>query len=378
MTKTKKKARIVLTGGHLSPLFATLDVLLGKVDILVIGRKHALEGDKVFSLEYKILTERKIPFKPIISGRWQRKWTRYTLPSLFKFPLGFFQSFFILRNFKPDVVVSFGGYISLPVVLGAFIHRIPVVLHEQTLEAGFSNKISSIFANKICISWESSIKFFPKQKIVLTGNPVRKFNSAEQNKNSNFKIDKEDGSLIYITGGSLGSHVINLLVEGRIEKLLEKFRVFHQTGDAWEYKDFERLQRLKSSLSKNLQERYFLTKFVDPSFVGRVIKQADLVVCRCGINTITELIFFSKPALLIPLPYSQDNEQIKNALFFEKIGLGKVVFQKNLTSQKLYEIIIPMMDNIKEYQKAREKAGILVKNDAAEEIAKVVLSATRK
>lgn len=350
--------KVVITGGHLAPLLAVLEAFSKKDKILIIGRKHAFEGDKALSLEYQTLRRKHLPFVSISAGRLQRIWTRYTFFSIFKFPLGFLQAVLILRHFRPNVVLSFGGYVSLPVTLAAFFLRLPVVIHEQTLEVGLANRISSLFAKKICLSWESSRKFFPKSKTVLTGNPIRKF-----------KVGREDGEfpMIYVTGGSAGSHTINVLVEGCVKKLLEKYRVFHQTGGALKYHDFDRLQRLKKSFNKTIREKYTLTKFVNPSDIGSILQNADLVVCRSGINTITELIFLGKPSLLIPLPYSQNNEQMKNALFLKNLGLSEVLPQINLTVEKLYQKILLMMKNIKRYQKSQETKK-LVKKDAAQKI----------
>lgn len=365
--------KIVLTGGHISPLLSVLDVLSKKADILVIGRKYSFEGDKVLSLEYQTLKERNVLFKEISAGRLQRKLTEHTLLSLAKFPAGLVQSLLILRKYKPNAVTSFGGYVSLPVVFAAFILNIPIIIHEQTFAAGFSNKLASFLARKVCISWESSTKFFPKKKTVLTGNPIRNFNSV--NEELNFKINKENGPLIYITGGSSGSHAINELVEGCLERLLEKFQVFHQTGDSLEYKDFDRLLEIKNKLPENLQKKYVLAKFVDPSLVGGLIEQSDLVISRSGMNTVTELIYYSKPSYLIPLPYSGRNEQMENAAFFKNLGLGEIGIQNKLTPDKLLEKINIMFKNLEKYKSVKSKN--LIKEDAAEKIANVVLSISK-
>lgn len=359
--------KIVITGGHLSPLLAVFDALPSDFSVLVIGRKHALEGDKAVSLEYQALLDRNIYFKEISAGRLQRKWTQHTLFSLFKFPYGFFQAFIIIKEFAPDVVLSFGGYVSLPVTLAAFLLGIPVVVHEQTLGAGLTNRIASIWARKACISWESSRRFFPKSKTVFTGNPIRKY----QISNIEYQISNEKIPLIYITGGSTGSHAINVLVEGCLENLLKNYKVIHQTGDAHKYRDFVRLENLKESLSKKLKARYHLVKFIKPEEVGAVLSKADLVVSRSGINTTTELLFFDKPSLLIPLPYSQDNEQLKNAYFLRDAGLAEVAFQENLNSDNLFELIASMVKNKDKY-KAAQSYKDMVRMDAAERIVDIL------
>lgn len=363
--------KLVITGGHLSPLLAVLDALPSDFSVLVIGRKHALEGDKAVSLEYQALLDRNISFREISAGRLQRKWTQYTLFSLFKFPYGFFQAFIILKEFAPDAVLSFGGYVSLPITLACLLLGIPVVCHEQTLGVGLANRIASIWARKVCISWESSRSFFPKQKTVFTGNPIRKFNPPAGG--SEFRIQKTNEKLpiIYITGGSVGSHVINVLVEGCLENLLKKYKVIHQTGDARKYRDFERLEKLKESLGKTLKARYHLTKFVKPEDTGSVLSKADLVVSRSGINTVTELLFFEKPSLLIPLPYSQDNEQLENAYFLRDAGLAEVAFQKNLNPSALFELIVSMIKKKNNY-KAAQSYKDMVRVDAAGRIVDIL------
>ena len=365
--------KIVIVGGHLSPALAVIENLPKDTEVLFIGRKYVFEGDKTLSLEYRTITKQNIPFASISTGRWQRKFTKHTIPSLFKIPYGVVQSFLILRKFKPDVVLSLGGYLSIPVVLSAFILRIPIIIHEQTLEEGLSNRLMKHFAKKICISWESSRKFFPKGKTILTGNPVRRFKINELQ----FKIMKEDQSLqiIYITGGSAGSQFINSMVEGSIKELLRKFIVIHQTGDTQEYKDFDRLNILKNSLPIHLKSRYFPIKFVDPNEVGSILNKADLVVSRAGINTITELIFFKKPSLLIPIPFSQRNEQVKNALFLKSLGLAEVFYQDALDSKKFLRFIEEMFNNINRYKilnPASPNLGERAQNDGREAAQKII------
>ena len=256
---------------------------------------------------------------------------------------------------------------SLPVVFASFLRSIPIVIHEQTLEAGLANRIAARFATKICISWESSRRFFPAEKTVLTGNPIRKFQI------SNYKYPMSNGrkKLIYVTGGSLGSHAINLLIDGCIERLLDEHLIYHQTGDAREFNDFERLENRKKQLSELKQSRYTLTKFVSADDIGVLLKQADLVVGRSGINTVSELLYFEKSAILIPLPFSQRKEQKKNALFLERIGLAKVVEQDGLTSEILYSQI---EERLRHKLTPTKEVGVLsnLLQKAAENVVKVI------
>lgn len=364
--------KVVIIGGHLTPALAVIEELSKDAGILYIGRKHAIEGDKSVSLEYSTITSKNIPFVDLKTGRLQRAVSRHILTSLSKIPVGFVQSLLALKKFGPDVVVGFGGYISFPVILAAKTLKIPVVIHEQTLEIGFANKLVSRFADKICISFNSSKKFFPEEKVILTGNPVR---STVIKPTKKINIER-NGPLIFITGGSLGSHFINQLVENSLTKLVDKYTIVHQVGDARDFKDFEKLSILKEGLNNNKRGRYVISKFLSPEEIGSILKMADLVVSRAGINTISELILLEKPALLIPIPFSQKNEQLKNAVFFKELGLGEIEEQKNLTAEEFSEKINDMMENIQKY-KILESIDVLPKN-AAKKIVEVIYAAKKE
>lgn len=365
--------KIAVIGGHISPALACIDALPQNTSVVFIGRKRALEGDKAGSLEEKVVTGRGIPFFPITTGRLQRKVTKHTVLSLLKLPIGVQQALSILKKTNPDVILSFGSYVSLPVIFAASIAHIPTVIHEQTLEAGLANKLAAKLAAKICISWESSRKFFPKEKTILTGNPIRKFPIP----NFQFQISNKDLPLIYITGGSLGSHAINVLVEGCIEKLLDTHVVFHQTGDAREFGDYERLEEKKKHLPENKQNRYTLKKFVSLDDVAFLFRSADLIVGRSGINTVSELLYFEKKALLIPLPFSQRNEQRKNAIFLQDNGIAKVVEQDAITSESLYAHIQDVIKHPLNPSKEVDTLRNLLQN-AANNVVEVVVNVVKQ
>jgi len=368
--------KIVVTaggGGHFSPALAVMRKLPKEANILFIGRKHAFEGDKAESFEYKTVHELKIPFEMIITGRLQRTVSLYSFTSLLKIPYGFLQSLRILTSFRPDVVFSTGGYVTLPVTIAARILDIPVVIHEQARKAGLANRIAGKFARKICISWESSVPFFPPEKTVLTGNTFREAFLHPPKK----KFFPDPLPIIYITGGSLGSHAMNHMVEEILEKLLSKFNIFHQTGDAQAFKDYERLRQLRESLPEKLQKRYYLTKFVSPDEVATILRMASLVISRSGINTLTEILYFEKPALLIPLPHGQTNEQRENARFLEELGLARVKEQEELTPETLYTEIEKMMSELELYKvKQADSSGI--QKDATEKIITTLLSVAKE
>lgn len=357
--------KVLITGGHLSPAASLIEAAPKDWQIYFVGRKSSFEGENTDSLEYKTVEDLEIPFFTLPSSRLQRKFTRYTLPSLAKIPYSVLKSINILRRVKPDVVVGFGGYISLPVCLAARFLKIPVVIHEQTLEAGAANKTISKWAQKICISWESSADFFPKDKVILTGNLLRK-------DILNFKNHpKTDKKLIFITGGSSGAHFINNLVRESLPELLKKYHVIHQVGDSSKTNDFEILTKVKKELSSDLEEKYLIFKHILLSEMGKIMQLSNLVIGRSGVNTISELLYLEKPALLIPIPFAQRNEQFKNAQFLKDSGLAEVLTQDTITVNQFVGMVDYMMENIQKYKIAEGKEDLLEK-DSTDKFIKVI------
>lgn len=363
--------KIVICGGHLTPALSLIEVLPKDAEVIYVGRKNAIEGDKGLSLEYQTITEKNIEFVEIKTGRLQRKFTRHFIPSISKVPYGFASALLLLKKYKPDVVVGFGGYVSFPIALAAKSLKIPVVIHEQTLEAGFANKIIGKFANKICISFPSSERYFPESKTVLTGNPIRKSILSPV---KNFDVPVKE-KVIYITGGSQGSHFINSMVQENIVKMLEDYVVIHQVGDSQKFNDYENLLKIKSELPEEKRKKYFIFKHLTPDEVGGILKTADLVIARSGINTVSELIVLKKPSFLIPLPISQKNEQLRNAKYLKDLGLGEIELQKDLNPERFYEKIKLMMENYSDYKITNEKDNF--PKDAAEKIKEVVYASAK-
>jgi UDP-N-acetylglucosamine--N-acetylmuramyl-(pentapeptide) pyrophosphoryl-undecaprenol N-acetylglucosamine transferase len=375
-------------GGHFSPALAVIEQVPKDWEVLLVGRKYAFEGDPALSLEYQTARRLGLHFIPLTTGRLQRRFTKRSLMSLLKIPVGLAQAFHILTTYKPDVALSFGGYVSLPVVLTAAVLRVPIVVHEQTFHAGLANKIASRFAKKICISWQQSASFFPKEKTVLTGNPLRKaffqkVSVVSRTKNENFNKKVFDtfntrdnrNILIYITGGSGGAHGINILIEGCLSKLLEKYTIIHQTGDAGQFGDFDRLEKLRLALPADLKKSYEVKKFIEPGDVMGILSRADLIVSRAGVNTVTELLYLGKPCLLIPLPYGQQKEQLTNARFVHELGLAEIADQSGTTSVMLLQKINLMISRLHFYKKHTEDARRLIHTDAAEKIIEEVCRA---
>lgn len=344
--------KILITGAHFTPAVATIEQLekFKETEIVYVGRKTTLEGDRALSAESQLFPARGIKFIPIITGRLQRNFNIYTIPSLLKVPIGFMQALYIVLSQKPDVILSFGGYVAVPVVIVGWLFSVPIIIHEQTPIPGLANRISSVFADKIAVSFDNN--FFKDKEVILTGNPIR-----QELKGANVAHPKGEQLRILIIGGNQGSHAINLAVEQVLDKLLEIADVCHQTGDS-RYKDYERLKAKESP-------SYKVHKFISKGWVD-TLAGADLVITRAGINSLTELAYLGKPALIIPIP---TKEQKINAEYFAGMGLGRVLPQTRLSKENLLKDIKLMINNLESLKDKAKEARKIIIPDAAKRLA---------
>ncbi len=360
--------RILVTGGHLTPALALIDKLKNH-EIVFVGRKYALEHEQTLSLEYKEITKRNIKFIDLTTGRINRSVSLRDFLSILRIPLGFYQGFKIIRNEKPDRVLSFGSYLAAPVAFWAWFFRIPVFSHEQTIQPGLSNRFIALFSKKVFVSFEETLQYFPKQKTVLTGNPIRQSIFKIQKKP--FVIEK-DKPVLYITGGSLGSHSINMHVKNILPKLLKDFIIIHQTGDTKEYRDFEELEKFRKQLPEAVKDNYILSRHFFEEEIGYIYSLTDIVIGRAGANTFFELLALEKPTIFIPLPWSGHKEQQKQADIFKQNSVGEVFLQTEKSS-RLIQLIAEIQHNVTKYRRNFQKLKFLYKKDAAETIAKELL-----
>ncbi len=326
--------RVVITGGHHSsalPVISELQALHPDLEIYWLGHKYSMRGNKNPTLEYQEITAMGISFYELKAGKFYKT---YNIGRLLKIPYGFFQAFYYLIKLKPDVILSFGGYLAVPVVLAGWVLRIPAVTHEQTVVAGYANKLIARFAKRIFVSWDDSCKFFPKSKVFYTGLPLR--SALFEVRSNEFDINPALPT-IYITAGKTGSHSINMVVKEIQHKLLEICNVIHQCGDHSQFNDYELLT--KNLAGKTFPGKLFVRKFVYEDNIGEVFAKASVFVSRSGAHTTKEILTFKKKAVLIPIPWVSHNEQYENAKVAVKEGLAVIVDEPNLTPSLLLEAI---------------------------------------
>lgn len=370
--------KVVITGGHTTPALALIEKLqekIPRVEIIFLGRKQTTEEDKSPSFEYQVVSKRKgVQFFNIISGRLRRFFSWYSVVSLFKIPIGTVQSLFILLKEKPQVILSFGGYLAVPVVLSGWILRIPIVTHEQTFSAGLANKIIALLANRICVSTSSSLTHYQAQKTVVTGNPLRSEIWQVNKKSKFFQLKSFGLPIIFVTGGSLGALFINQLIARNLEKLLSSYVLVHQCGNVLRLGGYQWLDNIRQSLPLKLRERYFLVPHIFSTDIGTVYNVCDLVVGRAGANTVWELYALNKRAVFIPLPFGQKQEQEKNANFLKTQGLASVLPQESITDEEFLRQISLALKRENTVVKAKN----FVKDQAGEKILQEVLNVVKQ
>ncbi|MBQ7832784.1 MAG: undecaprenyldiphospho-muramoylpentapeptide beta-N-acetylglucosaminyltransferase [Lachnospiraceae bacterium] len=327
--------RIVLTGGgtagHVTPNIALLPKLkeLG-YDIHYIG---SYEG-----IEKKLITDFDIPYYGVATGKFRRYFDLKNVSDPFRVMKGFNEAKKILKELKPDVIFSKGGFVSVPVVRAAAALKIPCIIHESDMTPGLANKLCIPVASKVCCNFPETLQNLPAEKAVLTGSPIRKELHAGD-KVAALNMCKFNANLpvIMVIGGSSGSVAINKAVRAALPKLLEDFQVVHICGT-------DRIDNLLLDKSGYAQFEYLKSELKD------VLAMADIVISRAGANAICELLALKKPNLLIPLPAtSSRGDQILNAKSFESQGFSLVLNEDDLDETTLVEKVHELYFNRKSY-----------------------------
>jgi len=405
-----------------SPLLAVAEELREidlNVEFLWIGTKDGPE---------KILAkENKIPFKSIAAGKLRRYFSLSNFLDLFKIKIGFFQSLFILRKFKPDVFVSAGAFVSVPAAIAAYILKIPILIHQQDVITGLANKIMSFLAKRITVSLDISLGDFQENKTEIVGNPVRSFVFLGNKEKvfQKFNLEK-DLPIMLVMGGGTGAKVINEMVIKSLPELVKFCQIIHLTGRNKEVAhESARLSRFWRALScatprdfertlscanpqHNENARYHQIEFAT-SEIPDFYAAADLVISRAGMSSLSEICALGKPSIIIPIPKSH---QEKNAEYFASRGAVKIFKQqspqfvipnsfRNLQTLKprgpsrsgqtglgqvqgdnvvenFVNLVKELLFNPSEREKLSENAKKIMSRDAGQRLAKIIKNLSKK
>jgi UDP-N-acetylglucosamine--N-acetylmuramyl-(pentapeptide) pyrophosphoryl-undecaprenol N-acetylglucosamine transferase len=317
------------TGGHLFPGIAIAQEFLAKnakSGVLFVGTGKPFE--------ISILSETGFAHKRITAEGFKGRGVWNQLVSISKVPKGIIESISILKDFKPHIVIGVGGYSAGPLVIGARLLGIKIVLHEQNILPGITNRILSRFAERIYVSFEETTMGMTPNKIRFTGNPIRTeiVQCAETLRNTNIKaLKKEKKFTILILGGSQGAHRINMMILEALEHLENREKIFfvHQTGA----KDETQVKQKYNGHGIENDTRAF---FKD---MARQYQKADLIICRAGATTVAEIKAIGKGVIFVPFPFAADNHQVLNARSLEKAGAAEMILEKDLSGKILAERI---------------------------------------
>ncbi len=337
--------RIVLTGGgtagHVTPNIALLPKLeeLG-YEVFYIG---SMDG-----IEKKLITDFDIPYYGVATGKLRRYLDVKNFSDPFRVIKGYGQARKILKELKPDVVFSKGGFVSVPVVRAAASLKIPCIIHESDMTPGLANKLCIPVASKVCCNFPETMQNLPKDKAVLTGSPIRdelmKGDKAAALNLCNFTTSLP---IIMVIGGSSGSVAINKAVRSALPKLLEDFQVVHICGT-------DRVDNLLLNQKGYAQFEYLKSELKD------ILAMADIVISRAGANAICELLALKKPNLLIPLPAkSSRGDQLLNAASFEAQGYSIVLNEDDLCDSTLVDKVYELYFNRKQYEESMAQSSQL-------------------
>jgi UDP-N-acetylglucosamine--N-acetylmuramyl-(pentapeptide) pyrophosphoryl-undecaprenol N-acetylglucosamine transferase len=362
------------TGGHVQPAIAVADMLHQKasVELTWIGSSAGVESDSA--------AERSIPFRSIPTGKLRRYFSLQTIADAFRIPVGIVRARLHLRDIKPDVIFSTGGFVSVPTVVAGWLAGIPVITHEQTATVGLANKINARIADRVALAYQETARLIPfaSDRTVITGNPVRAELLEGDADRARTQLEiPPDLPVLYVTGGSLGAQAVNATVRELIPRLVEKYCVIHQCGPAAMNGDYPRLLEVRSSLPRELQDRYIVRERIG-SELADIYALADLVIGRSGGGTVAELAVLGKPAIFIPLPGTASDEQTRNAKVLAEAGGALIVPQIELTPERLGNHIDKLFDNRDRLQQMSAAAKTVAQPDAASKLADEILRLARQ
>lgn len=340
------------TGGHLFPAVALAETFMKKSadnQVRFVTTQRALDS--------QILSGRGFSFIPLKMEGIKGKGLVGKLSSSYQLPPAFSRSLKIIGEYRPEMVLGVGGYVSGPVILAAWSKRIPCAVQEQNAIPGVTNRLLGRVVDRVFLAFEESGSYFPKNKIRITGNPIRQ----ELKKVACREVPPAGPLTLLILGGSQGAHRINQAVKDSLEGLLplkNELYFIHQTGD----RDAEELDRAYQEKGFKHQVMAFI------SDMAWAYGQADMIIGRAGAMTITEIMALGKPSLLIPFPFAANNHQEYNARSLIKAGAAEMILEEDLNPVSLTDRLRDWLAHREKLIKMGEKAKTMGRWQAAEEI----------
>jgi len=358
------------TAGHIFPIVAVIREMRknyphGGFDFFYLGPK-----DK-FSKE--LLLKEGVEVKTILAGKIRRYFSLKNVIDIFKLPIGILQAFYHIFIISPDVIFSKGGYGSIAASISGWILMVPIFLHESDICPGLANRIVGRFALEIFISFSiKKTEYFPAKKMLSVGNPVRKeiLEGSKEGAKKLFNLTGEK-PVILILGGSQGAQRINDKILSILPDILKDYEIIHQTGE----RNFEQVKKeAEVVITEDFKKYYHPSPFLNETEISNAYSAANLIVSRAGAGTIFEIAFIGKPSILVPLPESAQNHQVKNAYAFCETGATLVIEEANFRPHFVLERIKNLFSQPERLKQIAERAKEFSKPNAARIIAEYMVT----
>lgn len=360
------------SGGHFYPIIAIHRALRKLAE-----QERILRVESVFlstsPYDKALLRQEGISFHWVPAGKMRRYFSILNFFDYFKIAIGILKAMFDIFITLPDVIFAKGGYASFPALVAGRFFRIPVIIHESDVVPGRVNMWASHFAKRIAISFPETVHHFPKEKVALTGHPIREaeIGGSAENAYATFGLEKNFPALV-IFGGSQGSQKINDVILSMLPFALDHMQIIHQTGKAHIH---EVLSRSEIILEKDDKKgRYHAAAFLTESQLRDISQVATIAVSRAGAGSLFMLAAWGTPAILIPLPSAAQDHQRENAYAYAHTGAATVIEENNLTPHLLFEEIQRILSDTRVSGRMRATALQFAKIDAAEKIAREIIT----
>ena len=364
------------TGGHIYPALAIATQLRTQhqAEILFLGSDDGLENEIVPAAGFRLAT--------VKAGKLRRYLSFKTITGVLRVPLGMIQAFRIVRKFRPDAAFTSGGYVAVPAALATRLNGVPLLLHQQDVPPNLSNRLAAPLATRISVAFADSLPYFPARKTLVLGNPIRQSMldvraTTPQQARTSLGFDAAT-PLLLVTGGSQGARHLNQVVCHALPQLLAHCQVLQISGKDLYNETRSLANSVLADQDEALQQRYRLVPYLNEE-MPLAMQAADLVLCRSGASTLTELAILSKPSILVPLPPAiGSSPQEANAAMFGRKQAAIVILNDDLKPEILVERVKSILTSSTLLEAMSQAVSEFAKPEATQDITKEIIKIAKR
>ncbi len=364
------------TGGHIYPALAIATQLRTQhqAEILFLGSDDGLENEIVPAAGFRLAT--------VKAGKLRRYLSFKTITGVLRVPLGMIQAFRIVRKFRPDAAFTSGGYVAVPAALATRLNGVPLLLHQQDVPPNLSNRLAAPLATRISVAFADSLPYFPARKTLVLGNPIRQSMldvraTTPQQARTSLGFDAAT-PLLLVTGGSQGARHLNQIVCHALPQHLAHCQVLQISGKDLYNETRSLANSVLADQDEALQQRYRLVPYLNEE-MPLAMQAADLVLCRSGASTLTELAILGKPSILVPLPPAiGSSPQEANAAMFGRKQAALVILNDDLKPEILVERVKSILTSSTLLEAMSQAVSEFAKPEATQDITKEIIKIAKR